>query len=85
MRPQTGSEGGATARGAGGSRLGGLDATHEMTLDEAAQILNVKKQQLIEESEVLKMLKVSTGISERARSLLRVCQCAHTPRTRTEL
>lgn len=43
---------------------GGVDAisrTHRMTLDEASQILNVKKTALVEESELQQMLKVSTS------------------------
>lgn len=40
-----------------------LSRTHWMTLDEASQILNIKKGAIVEESELQKMLKVRWAFS----------------------
>ncbi|ORY89127.1 Pam16-domain-containing protein [Leucosporidium creatinivorum] len=48
---------GTQGGGAGGSAADAISRTHRMTIDEATQILNIKKGAFKEESELQKMLK----------------------------
>lgn len=61
----SGGAGGAEASSVGGRGAAQdvISRTHRMTIDEAANILNVKKANLTQESELQQMLKVNPSLS----------------------